>query len=84
MNNTIKRLEEIAKELRIQVVKMMKVAGYGHAGGSMSVAEMVSVLYFNEMNINQDDPNDPNRDRFVLSKGHACFTVYAAGRNDDD
>jgi transketolase len=78
MNDKIKRLEDIARELRIQVVKMMKVAGSGHAGGSMSVAEIVSVLYFHEMNINRDDPNDPDRDRFVLSKGHACFTVYAA------
>jgi transketolase len=78
MNDKIKRLEDIARELRIQVVKMMKVAGSGHAGGSMSVAEIVSVLYFHEMNINPKDPNDPDRDRFVLSKGHACFTVYAA------
>lgn len=78
MNDTRKRLEEIARELRIQVVKMMKVAGSGHAGGSMSVAEIVSVLYFHEMDINPNDPNDPDRDRFVLSKGHACFTVYAA------
>lgn len=78
MNDTVMRLEEIAQELRIQVVKMMKVAGSGHAGGSMSIAEIVSALYFHEMNINPNDPNDPDRDRFVLSKGHACFTVYAA------
>jgi transketolase len=74
----IKKLEQIATELRIQVIKMIKVATSGHAGGSMSIAEMVSVLYFHEMNINPDDPKDPDRDRFVLSKGHSCFTVYAA------
>ena len=74
----IKRLESIARELRIKVVRMMEAAGSGHAGGSMSVAEIVAVLYFHEMNINPDDPNDPDRDRFALSKGHACFTVYAA------
>jgi transketolase len=74
----IKRLEQIATELRVQVVRMFEAAGSGHAGGSMSVAEIVSVLYFNEMNINPKDPDDPDRDRFVLSKGHSCFTVYAA------
>lgn len=74
----ISRLEQIATELRVQVVKMMEAAGSGHAGGSMSIAEMVSVLYFNEMKINSNDPNDPDRDRFILSKGHGCFTVYAA------
>jgi transketolase len=74
----IKKLEKIATELRIQVIKMMKTATGGHAGGSMSIAEMVAVLYFHEMNINQKDPKDPDRDRFVLSKGHSCFTVYAA------
>ena len=74
----IKRLEKIATELRIKVIQMMEKATSGHAGGSMSIAEMVSVLYFHEMNINPDDPNDPDRDRFILSKGHSCFTVYAA------
>jgi transketolase len=74
----IRKLENIATELRIQVIKMFRAANSGHAGGSMSIAEMVAVLYFHEMNINPDDPKDPDRDRFVLSKGHACFTVYAA------
>jgi transketolase len=74
----IKKLEKIARDLRIQVIRMMEAAGSGHAGGSMSVAEIVSVLYFDEMKINPRDPADPDRDRFVLSKGHACFTVYAA------
>ena len=78
MSVDVKRLERIATELRIEVIKMMQVATSGHAGGSMSIAEMVSVLYFHELNINPNDPNDPDRDRFVLSKGHSCFTVYAA------
>lgn len=78
MSVDVKRLERIATELRIEVINMMQVATSGHAGGSMSIAEMVSVLYFHEMNINPNDPNDPDRDRFVLSKGHSCFTVYAA------
>jgi transketolase len=78
MSVDYKKLEQIAAELRIQVIKMMEVATSGHAGGSMSIAEMVSVLYFHEMKINPKDPNDPDRDRFVLSKGHSCFTVYAA------
>jgi transketolase len=78
MSADINKLEKIATELRIRVIKMMEKATSGHAGGSMSVAELVSVLYFHEMNINPKDPNDPDRDRFILSKGHACFTVYAA------
>lgn len=78
MSVEIKKLERIATELRIKVIQMMEKATSGHAGGSMSVAEMVSVLYFHEMNINPKDPNDPDRDRFILSKGHSCFTVYAA------
>jgi len=73
-----KELERMANRLRIKVVKMMKKAGGGHIGGSMSIAEIISVLYFNELNINPKDPLDPNRDRFILSKGHACFTLYAA------
>jgi transketolase len=78
MSANIKKLEKIATELRIRVIQMMEKATSGHAGGSMSVAELVSVLYFHEMNINPNDPNDPDRDRFILSKGHSCFTVYAA------
>jgi transketolase len=78
MSVDIKRLENIATELRIRVIQMMEKATSGHAGGSMSIAELVSVLYFHEMTINPNDPNDPDRDRFILSKGHACFTVYAA------
>ena len=78
MSADIKKLENIATELRIRVIKMMEKATSGHAGGSMSIAELVSVLYFHEMNINPEDPNDPDRDRFILSKGHSCFTVYAA------
>jgi len=88
MSADIKKLEKIATELRIRVIQMIEKATSGHAGGSMSIAEMVSVLYFHEMNINPKDPNDPDRDRFILSKGHSCFTVYAAlakiGFVDDD
>lgn len=78
MQEEIKRLEKITKDLRVLTFKMMKVAGSGHVGGSMSIAELIAVLYFNEMNINKSDPNDPDRDRFVLSKGHGGFTQYAA------
>ena len=51
MSADIKKLEKIAAELRIRVIKMIEKATSGHAGGSMSVAELVSVLYFHEMNI---------------------------------
>ncbi len=75
---TPEQLDDMAKRLRIKVVKMMQIAGGGHAGGSMSIAEIISVLYFHELRINPSDAGDPDRDRFILSKGHACFTLYAA------
>jgi transketolase len=74
----IKELENIANQLRIEVVKIMGRFGSGHIGGSMSIVEMLSVLYFNEMNYNPEDTDWEDRDRFILSKGHACFTQYAA------
>jgi len=57
---------------------MVGAASSGHPGGSLSAADIVTVLYFNEMNIRPDDPKWPDRDRFVLSKGHAAPVLYAA------
>ncbi|MCE5196569.1 MAG: transketolase [Negativicutes bacterium] len=67
----------LAKETRRDIVKMVATAKSGHPGGSLSLVELLSVLYFEEMNIDPTNPRDPNRDRFVLSKGHATPVYYA-------
>ena len=78
MEKSLASLENIAKVLRKDIVKMVTESASGHPGGSLSAVEIVTTLYFNEMNINIEDPKDPNRDRFVLSKGHAAPVLYAA------
>ena len=74
----IKKLEEIAHQLRVQVVKIVGRFGSGHIGGSLSIIEILSVLYFNEMEYDPKNTLWEDRDRFILSKGHGCFTQYAA------
>jgi transketolase len=71
-------LEAIALELRFRIVEMVHSAQSGHCGGSLSAADIVTALYFELMNIDSDNPCKPDRDRFVLSKGHACPVQYAA------
>jgi len=78
MEKSLASLENIAKVLRKDIVKMVTESASGHPGGSLSAVEIITTLYFNEMNINVEDPKDPNRDRFVLSKGHAAPVLYAA------
>ncbi len=77
MENSIQSLEQIAKVLRRDIVKMLTESASGHPGGSLSAVEIMTTLYFNEMNVNVSNPKDPNRDRFVLSKGHAAPVLYA-------
>jgi len=74
---TIKALEEKAGELRYQVIDMIYAAQSGHPGGSLSAADIMTALYFNILNVDPGNPRDPDRDRFVLSKGHACPIWYA-------
>ena len=74
----IKRLEQISNQLHIQVVKILGRFGYGHNGGTMSIADIITVLYFQELKIDPENPHMENRDRFVLSKGHACLADYVA------
>jgi len=74
----IRSLEEIANRIRISVVKMIAKSGIGHLGGSVSIAEILAVLYFHEMRIDPKNPAWEDRDRFVLSKGHGCPALYAA------
>ncbi len=71
-------LEEMARTLRRHVVSMIATAGSGHPGGSLSAAEIVTALYFKVMRHNSKDPRWPDRDRFILSKGHAAPILYAA------
>lgn len=72
-----RRLKEIARQVRRQIITMLGKAGSGHTGGSLSAADIVTVLYFWEMNIKPNQPDWEDRDRFVLSKGHAAPLLYA-------
>ncbi|MBQ8793827.1 MAG: transketolase, partial [Clostridia bacterium] len=72
-----KQLEEIACKVRIGIIEGVHAAKAGHPGGSLSIAEILTYLYFKEMNIDPENPKDAKRDRFVLSKGHAAPALYA-------
>ncbi len=74
---TKKQLEEIACRVRIGIIEGVHAAKAGHPGGSLSIAEILTYLYFKEMNIDPENPKDPARDRLVLSKGHAAPALYA-------
>ena len=72
----INKLNLMAYKVRRNVIEAVYNAASGHPGGSLSIAEILSVLYFKEMNINPDNPSDPDRDRLVLSKGHCSPALY--------
>ena len=74
----IVELKRIANRMRQNIVKMIGEAGSGHPGGSLSATELVAALYFNVMRHDPARPAWPDRDRFVLSKGHACPVLYCA------
>ena len=74
----IKELQKIAYKIRRDAIDAVYSAASGHPGGSLSIAEILAYLYFEEMNIDPKNPRDPDRDRFVLSKGHAAPGLYAA------
>lgn len=76
--SNIKLLEEKANNVRKDIVQMICAAKSGHPGGSLSSADIVAALYFDEMNIDPSNPKMEGRDRFVLSKGHAAPVLYAA------
>jgi len=71
-------MEAVAKRLRRHIISMTGKAGSGHPGGSLSSVEIVTALYFKLLRHNPKDPQWPNRDRFILSKGHAAPLLYAA------
>lgn len=70
-------LEEKAREIRRDILTMLHTAGSGHAGGSLSSVEIVTTLYNEVLRVSPQAPQDPKRDRFILSKGHAAPLLYA-------
>ncbi len=73
----IKELEEIARRVRIGIIESTYNAKSGHPGGSLSIADILTVLYFNQMNIDEKNPKSNSRDRLVLSKGHVAPALYS-------
>ena len=71
------KLEKIAKKIRINIIKMLNLAGSGHPGGSLSATDIVVALYTNFLKHDPKNPLMKDRDRFVLSKGHAAPLLYA-------
>lgn len=74
----IDRLKETARLMRINILKMLHNAKSGHTGGSLSATDIITALYFHVLRHNPKDPHWPERDRFVLSKGHAAPALYSA------
>ncbi len=75
---SVEELKRIAVEIRCDIIEMTCEAGAGHPGGALSAADIVTALYFRVMRIDPRRPDWPDRDRFILSKGHACPVWYAA------
>ena len=71
-------LRKMAAKLRLKAVEMVYKGKDGHPGPALSIADIITVLYFDEMNVRPEEPDWPERDRFILSKGHACPIYYAA------
>lgn len=78
MGKTNAELTVIANEMRKDIVKMIGKAASGHPGGSLSAVEILALLFHEKMHIDPENPKMPDRDRFVLSKGHAAPVLYAA------
>ncbi|VAX15823.1 Transketolase, N-terminal section [hydrothermal vent metagenome] len=77
LTNDVNELKEIARELRIDILTMLNNSGSGHTGGSLSAIDILTALYFSKMNHRPGSNGDKNRDKFVLSKGHAAPALYA-------
>ena len=74
----IARLVEVARQIRLAIVRTVNHARAGHLGGPLSAADMLAALYFHVLRIRPDEPTWPDRDRFILSKGHSSVGLYAA------
>ncbi|MEK7388422.1 MAG: transketolase [Elusimicrobiota bacterium] len=70
-------LKQLAKSMRLEIIRMIEAAGSGHPGGSLSVIDILIVLYWKFLKHDPKNPNWAQRDRFILSKGHACPALYA-------
>lgn len=77
MSNKITELQDVSKVIRKDIVSMLTESGSGHPGGSLSAVDILTTLYFKEMNVDTKDPKNLDRDRFVLSKGHAAPVLYS-------
>lgn len=77
----IQELEQEARKVREDIIDEVYYAKSGHPGGSLSITDILTVLYFKEMNINPENPNREERDRFVLSKGHCSPALYSCLAN---
>ena len=78
MAKNLDELKSISKESRKDIVKMLTESASGHPGGSLSATDIMTVLFFIVLNLDPNNEKDPNRDRFVLSKGHAAPVLYSA------
>jgi transketolase len=74
---SVDELKRIANRIRIEIIKMIGAAGSGHPGGSLSAVELLVALYFRVLRHDPQNPSWPDRDRFILSKGHGCPVLYA-------
>jgi transketolase len=75
---TIKYLNELCNKFRIDLIEMLHKAQTGHPGGSLSATEIITTLYFEKMKVSPENPSCPDRDRFILGKGHAAPMLYLA------
>jgi transketolase len=73
----VAELEELARQARVAIVRAIAHAGGGHLGGPLSATDMLTALYWGVLNLRPDEPLWPDRDRFVLSKGHSSIALYA-------
>ncbi len=74
----LNQLKKTAAQLRLDILEEVHAASSGHPGGSLSIADIMTYLYFEEMKVDPKNPTDPDRDRLVLSKGHTAPALYAA------
>ncbi len=77
VQNDVAEFKPVAKQLRVDIIRMIEAAGSGHPGGSLSVIDLLTVLYLKFLRHDPKRPDWPERDRVILSKGHACPALYA-------
>jgi transketolase len=73
----VQHLEDLAREARLHVIDTVAANGVGHVGGPLSAMDLLIALYFRQLRVDPDNPADPDRDRFILSKGHSAIGLYA-------